>query len=118
FVANIDPADLEAALEGLAPARTLFVVASKTFTTAETLDNAARARRWLESGLGKAAALGRHFSAVTANDAGASALGVAPERIFPMWDWVGGRYSLWSAVGLPVALSIGMERFEELLEGA
>jgi len=118
FVANIDPADLEAALEGLAPARTLFVVASKTFTTAETLDNAARARGWLESGLGGAAALGRHFAAVTANDAGASALGVAPERIFPMWDWVGGRYSLWSAVGLPVALSIGMERFEELLEGA
>ncbi|HZR68054.1 MAG TPA: glucose-6-phosphate isomerase [Burkholderiales bacterium] len=118
FVANIDPADLDAALEGLAPATTLFVVASKTFTTAETLDNAARARRWLESRLGTGAALGRHFAAVTANEAGAASLGVAPERVFPMWDWVGGRYSVWSAVGLPLALSIGMDRFDEMLEGA
>jgi glucose-6-phosphate isomerase len=118
FVANIDPADLDAALEGLTPAKTLFIVASKTFTTAETLDNAARAKRWLESALGAGAALGRHFAAVTANEAGAKSLGVAAERILPMWDWVGGRYSVWSAVGLPLALSIGMERFEEMLEGA
>ncbi|HEY6864575.1 MAG TPA: glucose-6-phosphate isomerase, partial [Burkholderiales bacterium] len=122
FVANIDPADLDAALEGLAPARTLFIVASKTFTTAETLDNAARARRWLESGLGKnpaaAGRIDRHFAAVTANESGAREWGLAAERIFPLWDWVGGRYSLWSAVGLPVALAVGMERFEELLEGA
>jgi glucose-6-phosphate isomerase len=122
FVANIDPADLDAALDGLTPETTLFIVASKTFTTAETLDNAARARRWLESGLGPhargAGAPARHFAAVTANEAGARSFGIAPERIFPMWDWVGGRYSLWSAVGLPIALAIGMERFEELLEGA
>ena len=118
FVANIDPADLQAALEGLAPARTLFIVASKTFTTAETLDNASRARRWLESALGAGAGLDRHFVAVTANEAGAGSLGVARERVFPMWDWVGGRYSVWSCVGLPVALAVGMDRFEEMLEGA
>jgi glucose-6-phosphate isomerase len=118
FVANIDPADLDAVLEGLSPATTFFIVASKTFTTAETLDNAARARRWLESGIGPVGAPAAHFAAVTANDAGAQSLGIPAERIFPMWDWVGGRYSLWSAVGLPVALAVGMERFEELLEGA
>lgn len=118
FVANVDPADLEASLAGLSPATTLFIVASKTFTTAETLDNAARARRWLESGLGGAADLSRHFAAVTANDAGAAALGVPAERVFPLWDWVGGRYSVWSAVGLPVALAAGIEAFDELLAGA
>jgi glucose-6-phosphate isomerase len=118
FVSNIDPADLDAALSGLAPATTLFVVASKTFTTAETLANARRARAWLEAGLGKSADLSRHFAAATANVPGAAALGVAPERVFPMWDWVGGRYSVWSAVGLPVALATGMDVFEELLEGA
>jgi glucose-6-phosphate isomerase len=120
FVANIDPADLDAVLEPLSPATTFFIVASKTFTTAETLDNAARARRWVESGLGPDArdTPTQHFAAVTANDAGAQAFGVAAERIFPMWDWVGGRYSLWSAVGLPIALAVGMDRFEELLEGA
>jgi glucose-6-phosphate isomerase len=122
FVANIDPADLDAALEGLPPATTFFIVASKTFTTAETLDNAGRARRWLEAGLQAndfaGGGLARHFAAVTANDAGAREFGIAPERIFPMWDWVGGRYSLWSAVGLPIALAVGMDGFEELLEGA
>ncbi|HET7766129.1 MAG TPA: glucose-6-phosphate isomerase, partial [Burkholderiales bacterium] len=97
---------------------TLFIVASKTFSTAETLDNAARAKAWLEAGLGKSADLSRHFAAATANVAGAAALGVPRERVFPLWDWVGGRYSVWSAVGLPVALAIGMDAFEELLEGA
>ena len=118
FVANVDPADLEASLAGLSPATTLFIVASKTFTTAETLDNAARARRWLEAGLGQSADLSRHFAAVTANHAGAAALGVQAERVFPVWDWVGGRYSAWSAVGLPVALAAGMDAFNELLGGA
>jgi glucose-6-phosphate isomerase len=118
FVANIDPADLEATLGGLTPETTFFIVASKTFTTAETLDNAARARAWLEAELGKSADLSRHFSAVTANASGAAALGIPPERVFPLWDWVGGRYSVWSAVGLPVALTAGMDAFEELLEGA
>lgn len=118
FVSNIDPADLEAALAGLTPATTFFIVASKTFTTVETLDNAARARAWLEAALGKSTRLSHHFAAVTANAAGAAALGVPPERVFPLWDWVGGRYSVWSAVGLPVALAAGMDAFEELLEGA
>ncbi len=118
FVSNIDPADLEAALAGLTPATTFFIVASKTLTTVETLDNAARARTWLEAALGKSTGLSRHFAAVTANIEGAAALGVPPERVFPLWDWVGGRYSVWSAVGLPVALAAGMDAFEELLEGA
>jgi glucose-6-phosphate isomerase len=118
FVANIDPADLEASVLGLNPDTTFFVVASKTFTTAETLDNARRARIWLAASIGESAQLSRHFAAVTANPKGAAALGIPPERVFPMWDWVGGRYSVWSAVGLPVAVAIGMEAFEELLEGA
>ncbi len=118
FVANIDPADLETVLAGLAPETTFFIVASKTFTTAETLDNANRARAWLAASLGKSPELSRHFAAVTTNEAGAAALGVPAERVFPMWDWVGGRYSVWSAVGLPVALAIGMASFEQLLEGA
>jgi glucose-6-phosphate isomerase len=118
FVSNIDPADLDATLADLAPQTTLFVVASKTFTTAETLANAGRARAWLEAGLGRSADLSRHFAAATANVAGAATLGVPPERVFPMWDWVGGRYSLWSAVGLPLALAIGMDAFEALLGGA
>ena len=118
FVSNIDPADLDATLSGLAPATTLFVVASKTFTTAETLANAGRARAWLEAGLGTSADVSRHFAAATANPAGAASLGVAKERVFPIWDWVGGRYSVWSAVGLPLALAIGIDAFEELLAGA
>jgi glucose-6-phosphate isomerase len=118
FVANIDPADLDAVLEGLPPETTLFILASKTFTTAETLENAARARRWLESGVASGGGLGHHFVAVTANEAAARSWGVAAERVLPLWDWVGGRYSLWSAIGLPVALALGMDCFEELLEGA
>ena len=113
FVSNIDPADLDATLAELSPETTLFVVASKSFTTAETLANAERARAWLGS-----AGVSRHLAAVTANAAGAVALGVPAERVFPLWDWVGGRYSVWSAVGLPVALAAGMDPFEELLEGA
>jgi glucose-6-phosphate isomerase len=122
FVANIDPADLDTVLEGLSPATTLFILASKTFTTAETLENAARARLWLEAGLDEtgdaSAKLPQHFAAVTANEALATSWGVPRERVFPLWDWVGGRYSVWSAVGLPAALAVGMDRFEELLEGA
>jgi len=118
FVSNIDPTDLDAALAHLEPETTFFIVASKSFTTAETLANAGRARAWLEAALGKSADFSRHFAAVTANAAGAAALGVARERTFPLWDWVGGRYSVWSAVGLPVALAAGMDAFEELLEGA
>lgn len=118
FVANVDPADLDAALAGLDPETTLFIVTSKTFTTTETLDNARRARAWLARTLGDPPELAAHFIAVTANRDAALAWGIAADRIFPMWDWVGGRYSLWSAVGLPIALAVGMPRFGELLEGA
>jgi glucose-6-phosphate isomerase len=118
FVSNIDPADLDATLADLSAETTFFIVASKTFTTAETLENARRARTWLAEALGGAGDLSRHFAAVTSNAAGAAALGVPQERVFPMWDWVGGRYSVWSAVGLAVALAVGVDAFEELLEGA
>ena len=114
FVTNIDPAELDQALAGLDPQSTLFIVASKTFTTLETLDNARRAREWL----GGIAKMSAHFVALTANTAAASEFGVAGERVFPLWDWVGGRYSLWSAVGLSAAIALGFERFEALCEGA
>jgi glucose-6-phosphate isomerase len=118
FAANVDPADLDAALDGLDPETTCFVVTSKTFATVETLDNARRARAWLARTLGDPPDLAAHFVAVTANRDAALAWGVAADRILPIWDWVGGRYSVWSAVGLPVALAIGMPRFGELLDGA
>src|SRR3990170_7140642 len=103
FAANVDSADLDALLLDLDPERTLFIVASKTFGTVETLDNARRARAWLERSLGKEADLAAHFVAVTANERSARDTGIAAERIFPIQDWVGGRFSVWSAVGLPVA---------------
>jgi glucose-6-phosphate isomerase len=118
FVANVDPADLDAALADLDPATTFFIVTSKTFTTAETLDNARRARGWLARALGDRPELGAHFIAVTASPEKARALGISAERILPMWDWVGGRYSLWSAVGLAIAFATGMDAFERMLAGA
>jgi glucose-6-phosphate isomerase len=118
FVANVDGAEIAAVLAGLDPARTLFVVTSKTFTTAETLANARTARAWyLEKG-GPTEALDRHFVAISTNAAKIAEFGLDPTKSFAMWDWVGGRYSLWSAVGLPIALAIGYERFAELLDGA
>ena len=117
FLSNVDGAPAAALLSDLDPARTLFIVASKTFETEETLTNADTARTWLESKLG-GAAVAKHFVAVTANRDGAVAFGVSPENIFEFWNWVGGRFSLWSAVGLPVAIAIGMDRFEEMLAGA
>ncbi len=110
FVSNIDPGALESTRAMLNPATTLFIVTSKTFTTLETLANAETARAW-------AGTQGR-FAAVTADPGKAIAFGVPQEHIFPMWDWVGGRYSLWSAVGLPVVLAIGIRHFEEMLAGA
>ena len=117
FVANADPADLDAALQGLDPAETLFIVASKTFTTVETMSNAHRARAWLTAALGDSPRVSSHFAAVTAATDKAGAFGIAPERLFPMWDWVGGRYSLWSSVGLPIAIAAGTQAFEALLAG-
>jgi glucose-6-phosphate isomerase len=119
FVSDLESAALARVLDRCDPEQTLFIVASKTFTTEETLSNAASARRWLRDRLGdEAAVAARHFVAITANPSRALAFGVARENVLEFWDWVGGRYSLWSAVGLPVALQIGMDGFEELLAGA
>ena len=117
FVANIDPAELDDALSGLDPASTLLVVASKTFTTQETTANANAVRAWLQAALGPAA-LERHVIAATANVEAAVDWGLAQCNIFPFDEWVGGRYSIWSSVGLPVAIAIGMPAFERLLAGA
>ncbi|HTQ99985.1 MAG TPA: glucose-6-phosphate isomerase [Candidatus Acidoferrum sp.] len=118
FVSNVDPLHLEQTLNALSAESTLFVIASKTFTTLETMQNAEAARRWvLQSGVPQSA-LQKHFVAVSANVEKAAAFGIARDNIFPMWDWVGGRYSLWSAIGLPVALGVGMPDFRALLHGA
>ncbi|MCU0970907.1 MAG: glucose-6-phosphate isomerase [Gammaproteobacteria bacterium] len=118
FVSNVDATHIVETLKALDPARTLFVVASKTFTTQETLTNAHTARRWLLDAMGDAAAVARHFVAVSTARAQVEAFGIDPANMFEFWDWVGGRYSLWSAIGLPIALAVGMPRFLELLEGA
>jgi glucose-6-phosphate isomerase len=119
FVSNVDGAHLVHTLAGLDPAKTLFIVASKTFTTQETMSNAQSARAWLVAGLGgNAAAVGRHFVAVSTNTEAVKAFGIDPANMFVFWDWVGGRYSLWSAIGLSIVLYLGFERFLELLDGA
>jgi glucose-6-phosphate isomerase len=117
YVANLDGADLATLLADLQPRTTLFVVASKTFTTQETMQNAQSARAWLTAELGPAA-VARHFVALSTNLTEVARFGIDAENVFEFWDWVGGRYSLWSAIGLPLALAIGMKRFRELLGGA
>lgn len=117
FVANIDPAELDDAIRGLHPATTLVVVASKTFTTQETMANADAARAWIVASLGEGA-VAKHVLAATANDEAAARWGLPECNVFPFADWVGGRYSVWSSVGLPVAIGVGMARFEQLLAGA
>ena len=118
FVANIDPDQLTATLSGLNPAATLFVVCSKSFTTQETLQNALSARQWLQARLAAPEAAAQHFYAITAATAKATEFGIAPAHIFPMWDWVGGRFSLWSAVGFTAVIAIGKAAFADLLQGA
>jgi glucose-6-phosphate isomerase len=118
FVSNVDGAHLAETIEHLDPARTLFIVASKTFTTLETLTNARSARAWLVGQLGSEDAVAKHFVAVSTNHRAVAEFGIDPANVFEFWDWVGGRYSLWSAIGLPIACVVGMDRFEELLEGA
>jgi glucose-6-phosphate isomerase len=118
FVANVDPSDFAEATRDLDPAETLFIVCSKTFTTLETLANARAARRFCVSALGAEAAVARHFVAVSTNAKAVAEFGIAPENMFEFWDWVGGRYSLWSAVGVSIALAVGGEGFRALLEGA
>jgi glucose-6-phosphate isomerase len=117
FVANIDPAALDDALAGLDPASTLVVVASKTFTTQETMANASAARRWIAAALGEAA-VAKHMVAATANAAQAERFGLPECNVFPFGEWVGGRYSVWSSVGLPIAIAVGMPAFERFLAGA
>ncbi len=117
FVANADAFDITSVLQKVDPAQTLFVVVSKTFTTQETLLNAHAAREWLVQKLGEEAVT-RHFVAVSVNSAEVEKFGIHADNMFPMWDWVGGRYSLWSAVGLSVALAIGNDNFRDLLAGA
>ena len=117
YVANLDGADLAMTLADLQPRTTLFVVASKTFTTQETMQNAHSARAWLTATLGEAA-VARHFVAVSTNLKEVAAFGIDTTNAFQFWDWVGGRFSLWSAIGLPLALAVGFDNFSRLHEGA
>ena len=117
FVSNVDGSHIHQVLQRCRPERTLFIVASKTFTTQETLANAQTARGWIVGALGEAA-VARHFVALSTNGPAVTAFGIDPANMFAFWDWVGGRYSLWSAIGLSVAIAIGFERFEQMLAGA
>ena len=117
FVSNVDGADIADTLKHLDPATTLFIVASKTFTTIETMTNAQTARAWIVESLGEEA-VDRHFAAVSTALDKVGAFGIPKERIFGFWDWVGGRYSLWSAIGLSIMIAIGAQRFREFLAGA
>ncbi|EKN48173.1 MULTISPECIES: glucose-6-phosphate isomerase [Pseudomonas] len=118
YLANIDGSEFHELSMKIRAETTLFIVSSKSFNTLETLKNAQAARAWYLAQGGSEAELHRHFIAVSSNNAAAVAFGIREENIFPMWDWVGGRYSLWSAIGLPIALAIGMSNFKELLSGA
>lgn len=118
FVSNVDGTHMAETLKAVNPATTLFVVASKTFTTQETLSNAHTARAWFLKTAKSEAAIARHFVAVSTNASEVAKFGIDTNNMFEFWDWVGGRYSLWSAIGLPIALYIGMENFEALLAGA
>ncbi len=117
FVSNVDGTHLVETLKNLDAETTLFIVSSKTFTTQETMTNAGSARAWLVEKLGNEQAVTKHFAAVSTNLTATSKFGINPQNVFEFWDWVGGRYSLWSAIGLPIALYVGMDRFEELLGG-
>ena len=116
FMSNVDGAHVDGILSSLDPRTTLAIVVSKTFTTQETLTNARTVRAWLQRSVGEDS--GKHFAAVTANVNAAHGFGIEDERIFEFWDWVGGRYSMWSAVGLPIAIAAGMDAFEEMCDGA
>jgi len=118
FVSNIDGTHIVETLKTLDPETTLFLVASKTFTTQETMTNANTAREWFLNSGADTAAIAKHFAALSTNAKDVSAFGIDTENMFEFWDWVGGRYSLWSAIGLPIALSIGFDNFKQLLAGA
>ncbi len=118
FVSNVDGTNMAEVLQRVRPASTLFLVASKTFTTQETMTNAHTARDWLLRAAGDESAVARHFAALSTNREGVEGFGIDPENMFEFWDWVGGRYSLWSAIGLSIALYVGFDNFERLLAGA
>ena len=118
FVSNVDGTHLSETLRTLDPESTLFVIASKTFTTLETMTNANSARQWLVAAMGSEVAVRDHFVAVSTNAEQVRAFGIDTKHMFRFWDWVGGRYSLWSVIGLPIALAVGVDRFRELLKGA
>ncbi|RUR55894.1 glucose-6-phosphate isomerase [Vreelandella populi] len=118
FVSNVDGTHIQKVLSRLNPATTLFIVSTKTFSTQETLLNAKTARRWFLENAGEDADVGAHFIAASTNRRAAMEFGIREENVFEFWAWVGGRYSMWSSIGLPIALSIGFEGFIELLEGA
>src|SRR5688572_7869491 len=118
FVSNVDGHHLSDTLRALHPATTLFSIASKTFTTQETMANARAARDWFVEGAGDQSAIAKHFVAISTNEREVKAFGIAPENMFVFWDWVGGRYSLWSSIGLPLAIAAGYGHFEQLLDGA
>ncbi len=118
FVANVDPADISATLAGLSAESTLFIICSKSFRTEETLANSLAARQWMLAAGASDDDLDKHFLAVTTNLKAAADFGISPENCLPMWDWVGGRYSVWSAVGLSVAIAVGWRHFEAFLDGA
>jgi len=117
YVSNVDGAHIHDTLKGLDPASTLIIVASKTFTTVETMTNAETARRWIQAALG-ADAVRHHFAAVSTALDKVAAFGIAEDRVFGFWDWVGGRYSMWGAIGLPVMIAVGPAHFRRMLEGA
>ena len=118
YVANVDPADLQDTLLDLAPESTLFIVCSKSFRTEETLTNSLAARTWMLNAGATATDLDKHFLAITTNLQAAADFGISPDNCLPMWDWVGGRYSVWSAVGLSCAIAVGWNHFEQFLAGA
>jgi glucose-6-phosphate isomerase len=118
FVSNVDATHLVETLKHCHPATTLFIVASKTFTTQETMTNALSARDWLLDGAGDASAISSHFVALSTNAKAVEDFGISPDHRFEFWDWVGGRYSMWSAIGLPIMLSLGATHFKAMLDGA
>lgn len=118
FVSNVDEADLVENLKGLDPETTLFLVASKTFTTLETMTNANTAKNWLLAKLQDPKSIAKHFAAISTNAEKVQAFGIDTTNMFEFWDWVGGRYSIWSSIGLPIAIAVGMDNFEKLLLGA
>ncbi len=118
FVSNVDGTDITETLKKVTPDETLFLVASKTFTTQETMTNAHTAKDWFMEAAGDEAHVAKHFVALSTNEKEVVSFGIAPENMFVFWDWVGGRYSLWSAIGLSIALTIGYNNFEALLKGA